>query len=84
MVLIDRFLQSSAGGEWLPPLVCCSGPLGNIARVPPRHMTMKREGQHQRIQEEGPGAPLPPRLFQNHAVFRQFSGENPYFEQILG
>ena len=25
-------------------------------------------------------APTPPRFFQNHAVFRQFSGKNPYFE----
>ena len=28
--------------------------------------------------------PLPPIFLQNHAVFRQFKGENPYFELILG
>ena len=32
----------------------------------------------------GPWPTLPPRFLQNHAVFRQFLGENPYFEQILG
>ena len=33
----------------------------------------------------GPGPALPPRFFsQNHAVFRQFYGKPPYFEQMLG
>ena len=32
----------------------------------------------------GPGPPLPPRFLQNHAVFREFLGKTPYFEQILG
>ena len=38
---------------------------------------------HQRIQERGPSPTLPPRCFQNQAVFRQFLGINPYFEQIF-
>ena len=32
----------------------------------------------------GARTPLAPRFFQNHAVFRQFLGKNPYFEQMLG
>ncbi len=32
----------------------------------------------------GPRPLLPPRIYQNYAVFRQFKGKNPYFKQILG
>ncbi len=40
---------------------------------------------HKQIQGGPVGRPLAPKIyFQNHAVFRQFKGKTPYFEQVLG
>ena len=63
---------------WLPPPTHC-GVCGG-----PSNLFVA--GYHQRIQGAlGAWPPLPPRFFfQNHSVFRQFQGKNPYFEQILG
>ncbi len=73
--------------------------IGNSVKCPPPPPPWaKRERKKERKEEdfwrwpspanpggpEGLGPPCPQDLFQNHAVFRQFWGENPYFEQILG
>ena len=52
-----------------------------------KHKQTKKPGENNSVSTSefrGSWAPLTPRFFQNHAVFRQFLGENPYFEQILG